>query len=115
MRCIISIAFNRPEHFKASLNSIRSALDIGSPTVLLVVLQGENAELIEIIERIDWVKTICLRIRYVNCFSPRFMINYNVRKGIQYAFDKVGADNVVVIEDDVFLSKDAFNFISHIY
>jgi hypothetical protein len=96
-------------HLAKVIAALEKAYLVDSFSVLFVV-QDPIDSVLGIIESSDIQNKITLEIDGANYSTSAQAINGNLAKGLKYAFGKLSADLVVVLEDDIVISRDALCF-----
>jgi hypothetical protein len=110
---VVLIAYNRPETTKKVIKSIENS-DHSKILDLIVIVQGNNKEVLDILNSIDFIQKNILYVNRDDALSPAQAINMNVHLGILEAFKDSTIDYVVILEDDIVISSDYFNFLNQI-
>ena len=111
---ILLIAYRRPDVLNESITSLKRAR-LTRISDLIVVFQEGNQDVDSLLRDIDWLPKRILRTKYKNDTSPAAAINGNIYLGIKEAFENQNCEFVAVIEDDICVSVDFFDFISAVY
>ena len=111
---ILLLAYQRPDVLKQSIASLKNAR-LTRISNLIVVFQEGDQVVDSHLNDIDWIPKRILRTSYKNITSPAAAINSNIHLGISEAFKNQDCEYVAVIEDDICVSVDFFDFISSVY
>jgi hypothetical protein len=106
---VVFITYDRPEHFKKVLNSASEALGFNNITKI-IIQQEEKPEINHFLKTLDFDYHL-IKTRFGEDVSIRARINSNVHSGVTAAFENFGCETVIVIEDDIVVSKYFFTFI----
>lgn len=109
---VVFITHNRPEHFEQVINSAAQAQGFNE-IVKFVVQQDEHPEINEFLESRDFDFHL-IKTNFDTDTSVRARINSNVHLGIATAIEKFDCEIVIVIEDDIVVSKYFFTFIKKV-
>lgn len=111
---ILLLAYQRPEVLAKSIVSLEKARR-ANISELIVVFQEGDSSVNSQIEGIDWIRKRIFRTSYPANISSAKSINSNIHLGFAESFKDPNCDYVVVIEDDICVSKDFFEFIYSVY
>lgn len=107
---ILVLCHRRTHHLQKVLDSLVKCTNIDLFTTIFVV-QDPIPSVMEILDSYPKDMRI-LTVDGSNYSSPAQAINGNLYKGLNYAFAKMGSEFIVVLEDDIVLSKDALIYYS---
>ena len=107
------LAYKRAEILKRTLISLESA-DQVNVSEIHIVLQGNDSEVRSVLNSVNW-KYNLIQTNYSLNVSAKEAINRNLYSGLSSAFENRAIDYVVVLEDDICVSKDFFNFVFAVY
>lgn len=110
---VLLLAYRRPEILKQTIASLEAA-DHVNISRFHIVHQVENFEVAKILESIDWAANL-IQTTYSREVSPKEAINHNLFLGLEAAFSDSKIEYVVVLEDDICVSKDFFHFVFSVY
>jgi hypothetical protein len=110
---IVLATFSRSKLLKECLKSIYSDPD-ARLCHKVIVLQTGSLEVEKIVGKYSDEKTIVVRVDGTGK-SPLANITSNYWKGLQVAFDVIGVDWVLELEDDAIISKDTIKFIRYAF
>lgn len=113
-KLILLLVFNRPEKTKLTLQALRRLKAIENFELLIIRQEGCD-EVKHIVNGIDWIKNTHVVTNFNASDSVKYRINFNMHQGLSIAFDKVHADYVIVIEDDILLGYDFLVFCDEIH
>jgi GR25 family glycosyltransferase involved in LPS biosynthesis len=82
---------------------------------MVVVVQGSDTEVLSIIKNIDWISCKILFTEYPERVTAKEAINRNLHLGLKHSFSIDANEYVVVLEDDICISKDFFLFVKACY
>lgn len=108
LRSIIVICHRRTSHLERVLGALASCTSIESFHVVFVV-QDPIKPVLQIIREFPYSHSILT----TDCSLSRSTaqsINGNVFAGLEHCFNKLHSEFVIVLEDDIVLSKDALKF-----
>jgi hypothetical protein len=114
---VLVLCYRRTIHLRQVISALESAFLIDSFTVVFVV-QDPISSVMKIIENCHISKKHILKIDGAGYHSSAQAINGNLAVGLQHAFRTLGAGLVVVLEDDIVISRDAlcyFRQVASIY
>lgn len=106
MNVVLLPIYNRPEFLHFVVNSIVEARRYDEYKYVIVAEHSYDQRCKEIIGRIKSEMEIIER-------SVKFELTKNILEGMKYAFSKTD-DYVIIIEDDVMVSKDFFEFTDYV-
>lgn len=110
MKTITIAAYNRPDHLRQLLDSLRGQLRPLDDYALHIRVDAGGDRFTEVMEVAAsarrWAGVLCLTSPHKNRG-----INRNTYWLMQHVFDEHGADYNVYLEDDLVLSPDAFNLV----
>lgn len=110
---IVLFVYNRPEHTKETLDSIRNAKGVGEHKLNIfsdgpknIVDKTKVDEVRSIVQSIDWTENI-------NFFKSEY--NKGLADSIVDGINLVlqNNDRIIVLEDDVLISRDFLTFMNH--
>jgi len=107
-KTITIAAYNRPDHLKILLDSLRAQLlPLDDYEMIISVDAGGNrfGDVLRVAKSVDFVAA--------QVFSPNLNLgtNHNTFWLMSHVFDSLGAAHNVYLEDDLILSPDAFNLV----
>ena len=106
---IVLVAYNRPLELRRVLSSIQNS-QRDNVNELIIVLQTGNSEVENICKEVKWIdKRIYLTDHKSK--SIKLKINSNVHRGLKAAFENRSNQWAALIEDDIVLAEDYFNFV----
>ena len=111
---ILLLAYQRPEVLRESILALKNSYKY-KINEMVIVFQGDNPEVLNIIDGIDWIDYRVIRTDYQAHVSSKEAINRNLFRGLCEVFSNSKTDYVAVIEDDICVSRDFFNFIDCAY
>ena len=111
---LLILAYKRPEVLRETVNALMLAEKSGINEVI-VVIQGSDEEVLQIVKDITWMKCRIFKTEYSLRTSAKEAINRNLYTDLEIAFNNSRNDYAVVIEDDICVSRDFFNFIYSCY
>ncbi len=112
---ILMPVYGRPHYLKAVLDALAEMKDIDK-TILIISQDGDNPEVKEMIEQINFTQTIVI------CHTRPFLgigayfwdslaaASTNIYFLLEFAFIRTGASGAIVLEDDIVPSADFFNY-----
>jgi hypothetical protein len=106
---ILILCYRRTFHLSQVISALEDAYLVDTFTVIFVI-QDPIDSVLEIINSSTIQNKILTYTDGANYSSPAQAINGNLAHGLSFAFDKLSADLVVVLEDDIVISKDALCF-----
>lgn len=110
---VVIATFRRPELLRRVLDSIYTA-KASEGIFKVIVFQGDDKKTLEIIEEYRNEETTLIRVSG-NDKSPLENITHNYLLGLSIAFESLGADYAIEIEDDSLIADVTFLFINQIY
>ena len=111
---ILLLAYQRPEILEKSILSLEKARR-SNISDLIVVFQEGNSSVNSQLEGIDWITKRIFRTSYPANTSSAKSINSNIHLGLTESFIDPNCDYVVIIEDDICVSLDFFEFVYSVY
>lgn len=109
---VLLVVYNRPTELALVLDAINNS-NLEPIKKITLIQQRGNSEVARICSEIDWIECEwILNEPFGN--SIKAHINHNVFLGLQLAFKDPCIDWVSVLEDDIVVAKDFFNFVSYI-
>jgi len=99
---ILYLCYNRENETKLSLSYLEKCNNISEYT-LIVVRQNGSSEVAQIINSTHHLVTEFKK----NSFSS---INQNIHFGLSFCFNILNSESVLILEDDILVSKDILNF-----
>jgi hypothetical protein len=117
---ILIPCFSRPEYLQQTLDKL-AVLDNINSTVVIFSQDGNNAAISKLIDGFTATKSIHLRHQLPYPGIPSFILPSdtptasNVYFLLHFAMDYLHARAAIVLESDLILSKDAFNFFQWSY
>lgn len=106
---ILLLAHKREAELELVLNSIKNS-DLSSIDSLLTVQQDLNPGVSRLLKEIDWIAHQNKNVVRNPLFSVEQQINSNLYAGLEHAFSDPKVDFVSVLEDDIVVAFDYFNF-----
>jgi hypothetical protein len=110
-KAILIATYNRVSELAKSLAALNNCLDASSYPVV-IIYHEEQAETKNYLQDLPYHNAILIPVDGSNK-SKLENINYNRVLGLNYCFNKLGAEFVIAIEDDVVLGYDALIFAEH--
>lgn len=112
-KTILIIAHKRTEELIQAIECIKFAENFGDHQVVVVVQDGTPRIwkiLSELLPKAYFIST-----SYERDDLPRKCINGNMFKGLEFCFQNLTSEMVVIVEDDILVSSDFLLFIDRIY
>jgi hypothetical protein len=111
---ILLLAYQRPEVLHQTISSLKKSRLVNISDLIIVFQEGNNAVNTQI-ESIDWIRKSIFRKSYLSEISSAKAINSNIHLGLTKSFQDPNCDYVAIIEDDICVSADFFEFIYSVY
>jgi hypothetical protein len=111
---ILLLAYQRPEVLVKSILSLEKARRVNISDLTVVFQEGDSSVNSQL-EGIDWITKRIFRTSYPANNSSAKSINSNIHLGLTESFNNPNCDYVVVIEDDICVSVDFFEFVYSVY
>lgn len=106
---ILLLTHKRQSELRLVLNAIKNA-DLSAIDSLLTIQQDFNPGVSKILEEINWINHENKSVIRNPLFSIEQQINSNLFTGISFSFLDSKIDFISVLEDDIVVSFDFFNF-----
>lgn len=107
---ILLLAHRRAEILRETVQAFKRA-DRTGISELVVVIQGSDPEVLELVKNIDWISCKIISTDYPEGTSAKEAINRNLHLGLKHSFSINANEYVVVLEDDICVSRDFFLFV----
>ena len=109
---IVIVAYNRPNYLRRVLDNLADCDGIEDYPVHIFIDPADREETRETVETV--AKSFAAsKITRVSTHSTRLGPHKNIRLAVNNAFESYGARFVIVLEDDVILSRDALLFMEY--
>jgi hypothetical protein len=109
---ILVLCHRRTEHLQKVLDSLVNCANIENFTTVFVV-QDPIPPVLKIVEAFPTDKRV-LTVDGSSYSSPAQAINGNLFRGLNYVFWEMASDYVIVLEDDIVVSKDSLIYFTHV-
>jgi hypothetical protein len=107
---ILLLAHKRPEILQKTILALSKA-DRTGISEMVVVIQGRDPEVLKLVKNINWISYQIISTNYPEGTSAKEAINRNLHLGLKHSFSINANEYVVVLEDDICVSRDFFSFV----
>lgn len=111
--CVVVLCYRRVSHLKAVLDSLSNSIRVEEHLTVFVI-QDPIADILELVDSYKQPK-IVLTLDGKTYNSSAQAINGNLFHGLEFCFEQLLANRVIVLEDDIVISKDALQFFHEVF